>query len=107
MNRRRLTRHIRARTGGTLGGCVGRARVARAQDALLQVAQGIEWVVSLSGFPDAHSLRKAFRRELGMTRIQWLSRQRLGPAAAVSQMSELGSNRCVSWPFERLAGPST
>lgn len=78
MSRRSLTRHIRARTGGTLGGWMRRARVARAQEALLQGPQGVEWVVALSGFPDAQSLRKAFRRELGMTPMQWLSRQRLG-----------------------------
>ncbi|WP_158968281.1 GlxA family transcriptional regulator [Chachezhania sediminis] len=78
MSRRSLTRHIRARTGGSLGGWIRRARVARAQDALLQGSRGIERIAALSGFPDAQSLRRAFRSELGMTPVQWLSRQRLG-----------------------------
>lgn len=78
MSRRSLTRHIRARTGGTLGGWMRRARLAHAQDALLQGAKGLERIAALSGFPDAQSLRRAFRCELGMTPMQWLSRQRLG-----------------------------
>ncbi len=78
MSRRSLTRHIQARTGGNLGGWLRRARIARAQDALLQDARGLDQIAALSGFADAQSLRKAFRGELGMTPIQWLNRQRLG-----------------------------
>lgn len=78
MSRRSLTRHIRARTGGNLGGWLRRARIARAQDALLRDAKGLERIAAQSGFPDAQALRHAFRIELGMTPTQWLARQRLG-----------------------------
>lgn len=77
MSRRSLTRHIRARTGGSLGGWLRRARIERAQDALLGGTKGIENIAALSGFPDAQSLRNAFRNELGITPTQWLARQRL------------------------------
>lgn len=77
MSRRSLTRHIRARTGGTLGEWLRRARLARAQDLLLAGARGLEDVAARCGFPDAQALRTAFRVELGMTPRQWLARQRL------------------------------
>lgn len=77
MSRRSLTRHIRARTGGNLGGWVRRARIARAQEALLTGLGGLDRVAALSGFPDAKSLRTAFRAELGITPRQWQARQRL------------------------------
>lgn len=68
----------RARTGGTLGGWMRRARLAHDRDALLQGAKRLERIAALSGFPNAQSLRRAFRCELGKTPMQWLSRQRLG-----------------------------
>lgn len=77
MSRRTLTRHIRARTGGTLGEWIKRARVVRAQELLSAGARGLEDVALRSGFPDAHALRAAFRIELGVTPSQWLARQRL------------------------------
>ena len=77
MSRRSLTRHIRARTGDNLGGWVRRARIARAQEALLTGAAGLDQVAAQSGFPDAKSLRTAFRTELGLTPRQWQARQRL------------------------------
>lgn len=76
MSRRSLTRHIRARTGGSLGEWLRRLRVARAQDMLARGARGIEDVAARCGFPDAHALRAAFRAELGVTPTQWLARQR-------------------------------
>ncbi|MEM5581923.1 helix-turn-helix domain-containing protein [Roseibium sp. AS2] len=78
VSRRSLSRHVRARTGGSLGGWLRRARIARAQDILLRGEKGLERIAVRSGFPDAPSLRKAFRGELGMTPTQWLARQRAG-----------------------------
>ncbi|POF28638.1 GlxA family transcriptional regulator [Roseibium marinum] len=78
VSRRSLSRHIRARTGGSLGGWLRRARIARAQDILLRGEKGLERIAARSGFADAPSLRKAFRGELGMTPTQWLARQRIG-----------------------------
>ena len=77
MSRRGLTRHIRARTGGSLGEWLRRLRLARAQDLLAAGAQGLEDVAARSGFPDSQALRSAFRAELGLTPRQWLARQRL------------------------------
>lgn len=77
MSRRTLTRHIRARTGGSLGEWLKRARLARAQDMLADGARGLEDVAQRCGFPDTHALRAAFRTELGVTPTQWLARQRL------------------------------
>lgn len=78
MSRRSLSRHIRSRTGGSLGGWLRRARIARAQDNLLRGGKGLEGIAVNCGFPDVQSLRKAFRTELGMTPTQWLARQRVG-----------------------------
>lgn len=78
VSRRSLSRHIRARTGGSLGDWLRRARIARAKDILLNGEKGLERIAVSSGFPDTPSLRKAFRSELGMTPTQWLARQRLG-----------------------------
>lgn len=78
VNRRSLTRHIRARTGASLGDWLRRARVARAQEALARGATGLERISAACGFPDAQALRQAFRKELGMTPTQWRARQRLG-----------------------------
>lgn len=77
VSRRSLTRHIRARTGGSLGDFIRRARVARAQECLAAGARGLEAVAARAGFPDAQALRAAFRAELGMTPSQWLARQRV------------------------------
>ncbi|TWF53398.1 GlxA family transcriptional regulator [Neorhizobium alkalisoli] len=78
MSRRSLTRHIRARTGDNLGGWLRRARVSRAQEMLLAGGGGLDQVAERCGFPDAKSLRTAFRAELGLTPMQWQARQRLG-----------------------------
>lgn len=80
LSRRSLTRHIRARTGGSLGDWLRRARLARAQDLLADGARGLDDIAPRSGFPDAHALRAAFRAELGLTPMQWQARQRLGGA---------------------------
>lgn len=77
LSRRSLTRHIRARTGGNLGGWMRRARLARAQQILTE-GSGMEQVAARAGFPDAPAMRAAFRAELGLTPRQWLQRQRLG-----------------------------
>ena len=77
MSRRSLTRHIHARTGGSLGGWLKHVRVARAQDLLTSGVRGLEEVAERCGFSDAHALRAAFRIELGLTPTQWLARQRL------------------------------
>jgi transcriptional regulator GlxA family with amidase domain len=77
MSRRSLTRHIRARTGGSLGDWLKRARIAHAQDLLLSGARGLDDVAMRSGFPDSYALRAAFRTELGITPMQWIARQRL------------------------------
>lgn len=74
MSRRTLTRHIRARTGGSLGEWLRRIRVARAQELLVAGARGLDDVATRCGFPDAHALRAAFRAELGLTPTQWLAR---------------------------------
>ncbi len=50
MSRRSLTRHIRARTGGSLGEWLRRAPLARAQDLLSSGATGLEDVAARSGF---------------------------------------------------------
>jgi len=76
MSRRSLSRHIRARTGGSLGQWLKQVRLARAQEILVSGAQGVETVAESAGFPDAHALRSAFRSELGLTPTQWLARQR-------------------------------
>ena len=78
MSRRSVVRHIRDRTGGSLGDWLKRARLARAQDLLAGGARGLEDIALKSGFPDAHALRAAFRTELGLTPTHWLARQRLG-----------------------------
>lgn len=80
LSRRSLTRHIRARTGGSLGDWLRRARLARAQDLLAEGARGLDDIAPRAGFPDAHALRAAFRAELGLTPTQWQARQRLGGA---------------------------
>lgn len=77
MSRRTLTRHIRARTGGSLGGWLKRVRIARAQELLVAGARGLDNVAVRCGFPDSHALRSAFRAELGVTPTQWLARQRV------------------------------
>lgn len=77
LSRRTLTRHVRARTGGSLGEWLRRARLARAQDLLTGGARGLDDIAARSGFPDAHALRAAFRAELGLTPTQWQARQRL------------------------------
>jgi len=79
MSRRSLSRHIRARTGGSLGDWLRRARLARALDLLAAGARGLDEVAARSGFPDAHALRAAFRVELGLTPTQWLAQQRVTP----------------------------
>ncbi|TNE34904.1 MAG: helix-turn-helix domain-containing protein [Alphaproteobacteria bacterium] len=78
MSRRSLTRHIRQRTGGSLGGWLKRARIARAQEIFLKGVKGLDRIALQSGFPDAQSLRAAFRSELGLTPTQWLARQHRG-----------------------------
>lgn len=78
MSRRTLTRHIRARTGGSLGDWMKRVRVARAQELLSAGARGFQDIALRCGFPDDHALRTAFRAELGVTPRQWVARQRLG-----------------------------
>lgn len=77
MSRRSLTRHIQARTGGSLGNWLRQVRIARAQDLLAGGARGLDHIALSCGFPDAHALRRAFRTELGLTPTQWLARQRL------------------------------
>lgn len=77
MSRRSFTRHVRARTGGSLGEWLKDVRLARAQDLLAAGARGFDDVATRCGFPDAHALRSAFRTELGLTPTQWLARQRL------------------------------
>lgn len=77
MSRRTLTRHIRARTGGSLGDWLKRVRIARAQELLVAGVRGLDDVASRCGFPDSHALRSAFRTELGVTPTQWLARQRV------------------------------
>lgn len=77
MSRRSVTRHIRARTGGSLGDWLRRLRLARAQDMMIAGARGIEDIAIRSGFPDDHALRAAFKAELRMSPRQWLARQRL------------------------------
>ncbi|MBE7196448.1 MAG: helix-turn-helix domain-containing protein [Parafilimonas terrae] len=77
LSRRSLTRHIRARTGGSLGEWLRRARLARAQDLLAGGTRGLDDIAARSGFPDGHALRAAFRAELGLTPTQWQARQRL------------------------------
>jgi transcriptional regulator GlxA family with amidase domain len=76
MSRRTLSRHIRARTGGSLGQWLKHVRLARAQEILVNGAHGVETVAESAGFPDSHALRSAFRSELGLTPTQWLARQR-------------------------------
>lgn len=78
MSRRSLTRHIRKRTGGSLGEWLRRARISRAQDILAGGAKGLDRIATQSGFPDAQALRTAFRVELGVTPTQWLARLRVG-----------------------------
>ncbi len=51
MSRRSLTRHVRDRTGGSLGDWLKRARLARAQELLAGGARGLEDVALKSGFP--------------------------------------------------------
>lgn len=77
MSRRSLTRHIRARTGGSLGDWLKRARLAQAQDLLASGVRGLDAIAQRCGFADAQALRNAFRAELGTTPRQWLARQRL------------------------------
>jgi transcriptional regulator GlxA family with amidase domain len=77
MSRRSFTRHIRARTGGSLGEWLKRVRVTSAQEILGAGARGLEDVAMRCGFANAQALRAAFRTELGVTPMQWLARQRL------------------------------
>ncbi|WNV11546.1 GlxA family transcriptional regulator [Tardiphaga sp. 709] len=78
MSRRSLSRHIRSRTGGSLGQWLKQVRLSRAQEMLTSGVHGIEDVALRSGFPDAHALRAAFRAELGLTPTQWMARQKVG-----------------------------
>lgn len=77
MSRRSLTRHIRARTGGSFGDWLRQVRLERAQELLAAGAKGLSDVALRSGFPDDTALRTAFRVELGLSPRQWLARQRL------------------------------
>lgn len=77
MSRRSFSRHIRAQTGDNLVAWLRRARVARAQTFLLEGASGLDQIAGRCGFPDAKSLRQAFRTEVGVTPKQWQARQRL------------------------------
>lgn len=81
MSKRSLTRHIRTRTGGSLGAWLRRARMARAQQLLLDGVNSFERIAERSGFPDAQAMRTAFRIEFGMTPRQWLARHRLDLSA--------------------------
>jgi len=81
MSRRSLTRHIRARTGGSLSDWLRCGRVARAQELLAHGMRGLDAVAAQCGFPDAHALRTAFRAEFGTTPTQWLARQRTADAS--------------------------
>lgn len=78
MSRRSFTRHVRARTGGSLGDWLRTLRVARAQEMLADGARGLEDIAARCGLADAAALRAAFRAELGLTPRQWLARQRVG-----------------------------
>ena len=78
MSRRTLTRHIRARTGGSLGEWMRRLRLARAQELLSTGMRGLSDIAIKAGFPDDHALRAAFKAELGVSPRQWLARQRTG-----------------------------
>lgn len=78
MSRRSLSRHIRSRTGGSLGQWLKQVRLSRAQEMLTSGVHGMEDVALRSGFPDAHALRSAFRAELGFTPTQWMARQKVG-----------------------------
>lgn len=84
MSRRSLTRHIRARTGGSLGDWLKQVRLVRAQELMATGARGLDDVARRCGFPDADALRRAFRTELGVTPTQWLARQRLPGSAAAA-----------------------
>jgi transcriptional regulator GlxA family with amidase domain len=77
MSRRNLARHIRARTGGSLGDWLRQLRLARAQDFIVSGMRGLDPVAARSGFPGSHALRAAFHTELGMSPRQWHARQRL------------------------------
>jgi transcriptional regulator GlxA family with amidase domain len=77
MSRRSFTRHVRARTGGSLGDWLRLARIARAQDMLVKGGWGLEQVACQSGFADAGALRAAFHAELGLTPRQWQAGQRI------------------------------
>ncbi|WP_406735835.1 GlxA family transcriptional regulator [Thioclava sp. GXIMD4215] len=76
MSRRTLTRHIRARTGGSLGDWIRRLRLMRAQELMCAGIRGLSGIAVRSGFPDDHALRAAFKTELGVSPRQWLARQR-------------------------------
>ncbi|MGH2340475.1 GlxA family transcriptional regulator [Segnochrobactraceae bacterium EtOH-i3] len=78
MSRRSFTRHVRARTGGSLGDWLRALRVARASELLAGGGRGLDDIAARCGFSDAAALRSAFRAELGLTPSQWLARQRLG-----------------------------
>ncbi len=77
MSRRSLTRHIRARTGGSLGEWLRRLRLVRAQELMSAGIRGLDDIAARSGFVDTQAMRAAFRTELGMSPRQWLARQRL------------------------------
>ncbi len=78
MSRRSFTRHVRARTGGSLGDWLRAVRLTRAQEMLAAGARGLDDIAARCGFADAAALRAAFRAELGLTPRQWLARQRVG-----------------------------
>lgn len=93
MSRRSLTRHIRARTGGSLQDWLRRGRVARAQELLADGVRGIDPIADQCGFPDAHALRTAFRVELGVTPTQWLARQRVSGTDWPGERNEVMKRR--------------
>ncbi|VXC83889.1 GlxA family transcriptional regulator [Sphingomonas sp. 8AM] len=87
LSRRSLTRHIRARTGGSLGDWLKQVRLARAQELMAAGAGGLDDVALQSGFPDAAALRRAFRTDLGLTPTQWLARQRIPEPARLRSLT--------------------
>lgn len=71
MSRRSFTRHFKMLTGTTVGNWLLSERLALSQRLLETTSHPVERLAALSGFGSAAVLRQHFRKQFGVSPIQW------------------------------------